>query len=142
MAATTSIDQRDLIKCVRNFRSIDDKLKDLNRQLYKLREDKKFIENEMSDILKRTHFQSISKLEIQDDGSFIKIQRPESWNKPWSMSMKDLQLNIQDYFKKSTNPNAEECCKFIVENKRKELVSKDFAFTRVLALEDKDDGHD
>jgi hypothetical protein len=137
-----SIDQRDLVKCVRNFKNIDDKLKDLTKQVYKLREEKKFIENEMSDILKRTHFQSISKLEIQDDGSFIKIQRPESWKKSWSMSIKDLQTNVENYFKKTTNPNAEDCCKFIVENKRKELISKEFAFTRVLALEDKDDGDD
>jgi hypothetical protein len=133
---TTPIDQRDLVKCVRNFRSIDDKLKDLNKQVYKLREDRKFIENEMSDILKRTNFQGISKLEIQDDGSFIKIQRPESWNKPWSMSTKDLQNKIQDYFKQTTRPTAEECFKFIVETKKKELVAKDFAFTRVLALQD------
>lgn len=139
---TTPNDQRDLVRCVRNYRSLDDKLKEFNKQVYKLREEKKLIEGEMSDILKRNHFQGISKLEIQDDGSFIKIARPDSWNKPWSMSVRDLQTKIQEYFKQTTNPTSDECFKFIVENKKKELVSKDFAFTRVLSLEDKDETDD
>ena len=55
------------------------------------------------------------------------------------MSVRDLQTKIQEYFKQTTNPTSDECFKFIVENKKKELVSKDFAFTRVLSLEDKND---
>lgn len=139
---TTPIDQRDLVKCVRNYRSLDEKLKDLNKQVYELRENKKFIENEMSDILSRSHFQGFSKLEIQDDGSYIKIQRPGSWNKPWTMSVRDLQVKINDYFKQTSLPTADDCFRFIVENKRKELVSKEFAFTRVLSLEDNNETND
>jgi hypothetical protein len=133
---TTPIDQRDLVKCVRNYRACDEKLKELNKQVYKLREDRKFVENEMSDILNRAHFQGFSKLEIQDDGSYIKIQRPGSWNKPWSMSARDLQGKLAEYFKQTGAPTAEECFKFIFDAKKKELVSKEFAFTRVLSLED------
>lgn len=129
-------DQRDLVKCVRNYRTLDDKLKEVNKQVYKLREDRKFIENEMADILRRSNFQGISKLEIQDDGSYIKIQRPETWNKPWSMSAKDLQTRLQDYFRQNKETNAEECFKYIVESKKKELLSKEFAFTRILNMED------
>jgi len=132
----TPIDQRDLVKCVRNYRTLDDKIKELNKQIYKIREDKKFVENEMSDILNRSHFAGFSKLEIQDDGSYIKIQRPGSWNKPWSMSSRDLQTRLNEYFKQATSPSADECFKFIVENKKKELVSKEFAFTRVLGVDD------
>lgn len=139
---TTPVDQRDLVRCVRNYRTLDDRLKELNKQTYKLREDKKFIESEMSDILKRTHFQGISKLEIQDDGSFIKISRPETWNKPWSLSARELQTRLQEYFKQTTTPGAEECFKFIVENKKKDLVSKEFAFKRVLSLEDNNESPD
>jgi hypothetical protein len=139
---TTPIDQRDLVKCVRNFRALDEKRKELNKEVYKLREDMKFIENEMSDILNRSHFQSFSKLEIQDDGSYIKIQRPGSWNKPWNLSVRDLQTKLQEYFKQTTAPNAEDCFNYIVEHKKKELVSKGFAFTRIVSTEDKDESHD
>ena len=139
---TTPVDQRDLVKCVRNYRTLDEKLKELNKEVYKLREDRKFVENEMSDILRRSQFQEFSKLEIQDDGSCIKIQRPGSWNKPWSMSARDLQVRLNDYFKQTSSPTAEECFRFIVEGKKKDLVSKEFAFTRVLGVDDKNETSD
>lgn len=139
---TTPIDQRDLVKCVRTYRSLDEKLKELNKQVYKLREDRKFVESEMSDILNRPHFQGFSKLEIQDDGSHIRIDRPGSWKKPWSMSAKDLQGKLNEYFKQASRPNAEECSQFIIENRKKELISKDFAFTRMLSVEDNDETPD
>ena len=55
-----TLDQRDLVKCVRKFRTLDDELKTVNSRVSKLREDKKFVESEMSDILKRTAFQGIN----------------------------------------------------------------------------------
>lgn len=139
---TTPIDQRDLVKCVRNYRTLDEKLKELNKQVYRLREDRKFVENEMSDILNRPQFQGFSKLEIQDDGSYIKIQRPGSWNKSWNMSARDLQVKLNEYFRQASSPSAEDCFRFIVENKKKDLVSKEFAFTRVLALDDNNETPD
>lgn len=139
---TTPIDQRDLVKCVRNYRACDEKLKELNKQAYILRQDRKFVENEMSDILSRSHFQGFSKLEIQDDGSYIKIQRPGSWKKPWSMSPRDLQGRLNEYFKQTSSPTAEECFKFIVDTKKKDLISTEFAFTRVLGLEDNNETPD
>jgi len=133
------MDQSDLIKCVRKYRKLDDELKTINKQAYKLREDRKFIENEMSDILKLEKFRDIQKLEISDDGSFIKIQRPSTWNKPWNMSSKDLQVKLHNYFKQTDTPCYEDCLKYIVDSKKKELVSKDFAFSRFLKEEDEED---
>jgi len=132
----TSIDQRDLVRAVRKYRSLDDQIKEINTTVYKLREDKKFVENEMSDILRRTNFQNLNKLEIQDDGSYIKIQRPETWSKPWSLSQTELKDLIAGY----AGP-LDGLFKWIVERKKTGMVAKEFAFKRVMNV-DNNDGDD
>ena len=129
----TAIDQRDLVRAVRKYRSLDDQIKEINTTVYKLREDKKFVENEMSDILRRTNFQNLNKLEIQDDGSYIKIQRPETWSKPWSLSQTELKDLIAGY----TGP-LDGLFKWIVERKKTGMVAKEFAFKRVMNVENND----
>jgi len=140
----TSIDQRDLVRAVRKYRSLDDQIKEINTTVYKLREDKKFVENEMSDILRRTNFQNLNKLEIQDDGSYIKIQRPETWSKPWSLSQKELKDLISSYVHGGATGNKpwpEELLDWIVNNKKTGMVAKEFAFKRVMSV-DNNDGDD
>jgi hypothetical protein len=129
-----TLDQRDLVKCVRKFRTLDDELKVVNSRVQKLREDKKFVESEMSDILRRTAFQGINKLEIQDDGSFIKVQRPETWNKPWSLSQKELKDLIGSY----SGP-LDGLFKWIVDRKKTDMVAKEFAFRRIVNMDDNND---
>ena len=129
----TSLDQRDLVKAVRKYRNLDDQLKELNTKTYKLREDKKFVENEMSDILRRANFQTLNKLEIQDDGSYIKIQRPETWSKPWSLSQKELKDLIGSY----SGP-MDGLFNWIVEHKKQDMVSKEFAFKRLTNVDSND----
>jgi hypothetical protein len=76
-------------------------------------------------------------LEIQDDGSFIKVQRPETWNKPWSLSQKELKDLIGSY----SGP-MDGLFKYIVDRKKKEMVSKEFSFRRIVAVDDNnDDAH-
>lgn len=127
------MDQRDLVRAVRKYRNLDDELKELNAKVYKLREDKKFVENEMSDILRRANFQNLHKLEIQDDGSYIKIQRPETWSKPWSLSQKELKDLLSSY----TGPISD-LFRWIVERKKQDMVSKEFAFKRLMAVDNND----
>jgi hypothetical protein len=141
----TSIDQRDLVKAVRKYRSIDDELKDLNGKVYKLRENKKFVENEMSDILRRNNFQNLHKLEIQDDGSYIKIQRPDTWSKPWNLSQKELKELIASYVNGGATGNKpwpEELFDWIVKTKKEDLVARDFAFKRVMSVDTNDGEND
>lgn len=136
MNTNTAIDQRDLVKAVRKYRSLDDELKDLNSKVYKLRENKKFVENEMSDILRRSNFQNLHKLEIQDDGSYIKIQRPDTWSKPWSLSQKELKDLIGSY----SGP-MDGLFKWIVDHKKQDMVAKEFSFKRITGV-DTNDGDD
>lgn len=135
------MDQRDLVRAVRKYRNLDDELKELNTKVYKLREDKKFVENEMSDILRRANFQNLHKLEIQDDGSYIKIQRPETWSKPWSLSQKELKDLITGFVNGGATGNKpwpEELFDWIIKSKKQDMVSKEFAFKRLMAVDNND----
>ena len=41
------MDQRDLVRCIRKYRTYDNELKALNTQTHKLRENKKIVEMEI-----------------------------------------------------------------------------------------------
>lgn len=131
--------QRELVGCVRRYRTLDDRLKELNKEVYKLREDRKIIELEMSDILKVSQFATINKLEINDDKSIIKIQRPDTWSKPWSLSSKELRKLLDDYFKTPAPHTAEKAHAFIVDRRKIDLVATDFAFNRVSMKEEEEE---
>jgi len=87
--------------------------------------------------LKRTAFHGANKLEIQDDGSFIKVQRPETWNKPWSLGARDLQTMLYDYFRTPGPHTSAACHTYIVNRKKKDMVAKEFAFKRIVNLDDR-----
>jgi len=136
---TTQIDQRDLVKAVRVFRDRDDKLKELNKQVQKLREEKKLAEEEMSGILRRSVFATLDSLDLQD--SVVKIRRPETWSKPWSMSQRELETCITEYFRSvCSGAEASACFNFIVERRKRDLVAKEFSFTRAVNVADNNDG--
>lgn len=129
----------ELVGCVRKYRTLDDKLKELNKEVYKLREDRKIIELEMSDLLKVAQFATINKLEINDDKSVIKIQRPDMWSKPWSLSSKDLKTYLENYFRTPGIHTAEGAHTYIVDKRKSELVSTEFGFARI-SLKEEEEG--
>jgi hypothetical protein len=137
----TAVDQRDLVKAVRKYRAYDDELKELNAKVHKLRENKKFVENEMSDILRRANFQNLHKLEIQDDGSYIKIQRPQTWSKPWSLSQKELKDLIASFVNGGATGNKPwpaELFVWIVERKKQGMFAQEFSFKRIMSVDTND----
>jgi hypothetical protein len=132
---TTQIDQRDLVKAVRTFRDCEDELKPLNKQVQKLREKKKLAEEEMSEILKRSVFATLDNLELAD--SVVKIYRPGTYSKPFSIGKGDLDTYIHDYFRSiGSKADADSCFEYIVEHRKKELVAKEFSFKRVINVSD------
>ena len=141
-SATISIDQRDLVKAVRKYRECDDKLKELNKEVYKLREAKNVVEEEMAGILKRGPFASLDKLELAGDQSYITIQRPGTYSKPWSLSQKGLETHATEYFvrKGKTVAEAKEFVEFVSARKKAELVSNEFSFKRVVNVDDNASG--
>jgi len=128
----------ELRRSMRNFRQLDDAIRELNKQANNLREQRKIVELELGDILKDPQFQAYSMLKVEDDGSTIKVQRPNTWYKPWSLSKRDLQNYIDHYFENAgQNANREDCFKFILEQQKLSSVADEFKLVRIVA-NDKD----
>uniref|UniRef100_A0A6C0ER77 Uncharacterized protein n=1 Tax=viral metagenome TaxID=1070528 RepID=A0A6C0ER77_9ZZZZ len=125
----------DLKRCVKQYRDVDNEIRILNKNVYEKREARRIVEMEMCDLIKLRQFDSVDKLKIDDDGSTIKIQRPDTYSKAWSLSKKELESLVTGYFQSTNRFNAEECVTYIVEQRKKSLVGKEFEFSRVIPEE-------
>jgi hypothetical protein len=114
---------------VRRFRDLDDEVRTINKRIFELREKRKIAEMEITDYLKSPYFAQHTVMELED-GSRIKIQRPETWSKGWNLSKKDLSLHVANYFATNRHPNAEDCLKYIIQQEKANSVSNDFKLTR------------
>jgi len=112
-----------------SYRDIDNRIQSLNSEVHALRSERKVLETEMSEILRDQEFHAFNEIHLSDDGSVIKIQRPNQWSKAWTLSKKDLQTSLKEYFESTNTPTATECFNTIVDKKTKALVSTEFAFT-------------
>lgn len=128
-----------LVDHVRKYRFLDDRLKAMNAEVAKLREDRKVEELHMIDYLKSPAYATIQKMDINDDKSFIKIQRPETYSKPWGMSVKDLLTHLQKFEATGKPFTAQACWEFMVDKRKSELVATEFSFTRYMPKADNDD---
>jgi len=122
-----------LRQLTRNYAAYDNELRGLNNRVYELRDARKGIEQKMIEILKQDDFKNFDKLKNQEDGSVIRIQRPQTWNKPWSISQKELKTMLEGYFDSTKNSNSADCFSYIMTNKKANLVSDEFAITRTIA---------
>jgi hypothetical protein len=122
----------DLKSCIKQYREIDDELRELNRQVFKKRDDRKVVELEIADIIKDPKYNAIKKIKLEEDGSTISFKRPNEWVKPWSISQKDLKDLVGQYFTKGGQANPDELVKFIIETKKQTLVASEFSFTRTV----------
>ena len=117
---------------LQSYRKLDEDLKELNAKSLEVRRERKQIESEMSIILQKPEFQQYDKLEIKEDGSLIRIQRPGTWTKGWSMSKHELMDALNLYFKVDKDANAEDCYDFLVEHQKPKMISNEFAFERTI----------
>jgi hypothetical protein len=116
---------------VQKYCQVDNELRILNTQVYEKRDIRKQIETEIAGFVSLPVFSDVQKVKVED-GSYIRIQRPETYSKPWSLSKKELEQLLQSYFQTSRNPNADECSKFIIEQRKQASIGKDFEFTRIV----------
>lgn len=120
-----------LKSCIQTYRKLDDELKSVNMKAQEIRREKDTIEADMSAILSQPEFQQYDKLEITEDNSIIKIQRPGGWTKSSTLSRLDLMNGLVAYFEEHKNTaNATDCYEFIVERQKEKLVSTEFRFDR------------
>jgi hypothetical protein len=122
----------DLKRCVKQYRDVDNDIRILNKTVYEKRESRKIVEMEMCDLIKLPQFGAIDKLKIDDDGSCIKIHRPETYTKAWSLSKKELESLVVSYFQSTQTPSSSDCVAYIIEQRKRALVGKEFEFNRVI----------
>ena len=122
-----------LRQLTRNYAAYDNELRGLNNRVYELRDARKGVEQKMVEILKDEDFKNFDKLKNQEDGSIIRIQRPQTWSKPWSISQKELKSMLESYFDSTTNSNSTDCFNYILTNKKAALLADEFAITRTVA---------
>jgi uncharacterized protein YllA (UPF0747 family) len=126
----------DLKSCIKQYRQIDDEIRDLNKQVYEKRDARKVVEQEIADIISNPQFSAIKKIKLEEDGSTISFKRPNEWVKPWSLSQKDLKDLATQYFAVAGQFNAEGLVKFIVDTRKQSLVANEFSFTRTVPGEE------
>ena len=122
----------DLKSCIKQYREIDDEIRNLNKQVYDKRDARKIVEMEIADIIKDPRFNDIKKIKLEEDGSTISFKRPNEWTKPWSLSQKDLKDLVTQYFATSGNISGDGLVKYILETKKQTLVATEFSFTRTV----------
>jgi hypothetical protein len=121
------------------YRDLDDQLRQVNRAASGLREQRKMVEMEMAELLKTPSLQGVGVLKLENDNSTIRIQRPGTYTKPWSLSKRDLQNYIDHYFENAgPNANREDCFAFIVQQQKQDAVETNFKFTRTVPNENMD----
>ena len=120
----------DLKRCIKKYREIDDDLRNLNKQVYDKRDERKSVELEITEIIKSPTFDNFRKMKLEEDGSTIQIQRPGEYSKPWSLSQKELMVLVTAYFQDTPNPNAEGLTNFIIQKRKQDLVATEFNLTR------------
>jgi hypothetical protein len=117
--------------CIQNYRKLDDALKDINSKAQDIRREKKMVETDLSTLLSKPEFQQYDKLELKEDNSVIKIQRPGGWTKGWTMSKSELMEGLDLYFSQNGHQaSSEGCYAFLVERQKPKMVANEFSFER------------
>ena len=123
---------QDLKNYIKQYRDIDNELRDLNRVVYAKREARRVVETEITEIIKAPEFAGFKKVRLEEDGSTITIKRPNEWTKAWTLSRKDLKELLAQYFASAQTASPDDIFQFIVENKKKTLVANEFSFSRTV----------
>lgn len=118
---------------IRNYRQLDDEIREINNTVYEKRKARSELETQITEIIKQPQFNAYDKLKIEDDGSVLKIKRPDTWNKPWSLSKAQLEEYLDYYFESAKTPTAEECYKYIINSHNPTLVGKEFVIERIVS---------
>jgi len=121
-----------LKKYLLSYCEIDNEIRELNKTVFEKRNIRKNVEGNITNILENEEFTEYKKLKLENDGSVFRIQRPNNWQKPWSLSQKDLKMLLDEYFQSGLPKNAEECHKYICEHQKEKLVATEFNIIRVL----------
>lgn len=118
----------ELLNVIRKYRELDSSIKLINKNLTDLRDTRGELEKELTTFFEKPEYANFHKMDLSDD-SYIRIQRPGAWKKPWSLSKEKLQTLLEQFAQ--TGRPLSECYAFIVESREKTLVGDSMQFTRL-----------
>lgn len=122
----------DLKERVKAYCNINNKLREKNGEIQELRRIQAEAEMNLIEIVSTEQFKDYEKIQVSEDDSYIRILRPSKWNKPWALSKGLLKQLLEEYYKTSTSPSADECYEFICETMKPMLVSDNYSIERVV----------
>lgn len=117
---------------VTSYCNIDNKIREKNAEVQELRKMRAQAEINLIEILSSEEMKNYEKIRVSDDDSYIRILRPTKWNKPWSMPKSLMKQILEEYFKTTGSPSAEECFEFICETMKPMLVADTFSIERIV----------
>jgi hypothetical protein len=130
MAQPTQEDIANLRECVREFTEVDNRLRELNTQVYTMRDTRSAAEDRIIELMKLPQFASITELAVSTDGSKIKIERPGTRNVPWSLSQYRLLQLLKTFF--ANDHTAEACFRHISDGVKQCHKRDTFAIRRIV----------
>ena len=117
----------ELLNVIRKYRELDSSIKKINKNLTDMRDTRGEIEKELRVFFEKPEYANFHKLDLPD--SYIRIQRPGDWKKPWSLSKEKLQALLSEFT--AAGRPLTECYSYIVETREKSLVADTMQITRV-----------
>ena len=122
----------DLKERVKAYCNINNKLREKNGEIQELRRIQAEAEMNLIEIVSTEQFKDYEIIQVSEDDSYIRILRPTKWNKPWTLSKGLLKQLLEEYYRTSTSPSADECYEFICETMKPMLVSDNYSIERVV----------
>jgi hypothetical protein len=124
-----STKMQELRESARRYTELDDRIDQMNANLYKMRQDRKFIENTIIDQLKTPEFSKVR--EFQYQGANFKVKEPGQWHNSWSLSQSQLENDLKEYFATPGEKNHTTANQFIVQSvRRRAAATTEWKFTR------------
>jgi len=113
--------------CVKQYRDLDDQIQELNKKVYDMRDERRRIEAQLTELMTLEQFSDVNKFDI-NDGTVISIKKPGTYSKAWGLSKKDLKDYLMDALDGAT---AVEVYEYIIKKHQQKLVATDFDFIRI-----------
>jgi hypothetical protein len=116
---------------------VDDQVKDLNKRIAELREQRSLIEDRISVFMMRPEFVGFEKMSMNADpatglaASMIKVKRAGTYEATWSLSRGKLRDLARAYFAGSPDPTADGLYEFILTSNKR--MANTFAIERIVA---------
>lgn len=121
MAQPNHEDVANLREEVMAYTAVDNRLRTLNTEVYRLRDERSAVADRIIQIVKQPAFASISELAVSHDGSKIRIKKPQTWNASWSLSKSKL----REYLQQHLGLQAGNMCFAYIDNTHSATLRKD-----------------